>query len=490
MNRRLLLGCGSAVHDAVERFINRSGPLTIVTRHETALESLDGDDTHHIQANPDDSTVYPSTADMIFIAGDEAEQNAITAETARAEFPHAHVTSHIPSSASQKTRQRINGASDRIVDARRALVNRFSDILTHSGTNQLHQLFATLRAIDGTLAIVMHDAPDPDAIASALSLVELADSVDVDADPCYYGSISHQENRALVNLLDLDLIELESNTDVETYDSVALVDHSRPGVNDGLDPATTVDIVIDHHPPRAHVEASFVDLRRNVGATSTIFADYLRRINATPSESVATALLFGIRTDTNDFAREVSTADFEAVAWLLTHADLSILEDVESPQMTSTVLETLSNAIQNRDVRSNALTSNVGEIIDRESLAQAADHVLNLEGINIVIIYGWIDDTVYLSGRARGVDIDLGETLRNALGNIGSAGGHADLAGAQIPLNAVNSAQEESSDDLYATVSDAISTRVFGALDDETTVLEPEEDKSSLESFQFPQKSN
>ena len=489
MNRRLLLGCGSAVHDAVEEFLDRSGRLTIVTQHETVFESLNGAEIHHIRAAPDDSTVYPSAADMVLIAGDEAKQNAITAETARAEFPNTHITSHIPSAASDQTRQRINRVSNHVIDAQQALISRFTDILTHPGAGQLHQLFTTLRAIDDTLAIVMHDAPDPDAIASALALAELADKVGIDTDLCYYGSISHQENRALVNLLDIDLIEFETETDVETYGSIALVDHSRPGVNDGLDPNTAVDIVVDHHPPRASVEASFVDLRRNVGATSTIFADYLRRINAAPTESVATALLFGIRTDTNDFAREVSTADFEAAAWLLTHADLSILDNVESPQMTSAVLDTLSHAIQNRDIRGDALTSNVGSITDRDSLAQAADHVLNLEGVKIVIIYGWMDKTVYLSGRARGVDIDLGETLRSALGSVGSAGGHADLAGAQVPVDALTSTEKESTEDLYTTVSDAISTRVFGALDDKTTVLEPEEHKSSLGSFQFPKKS-
>ena len=488
MNRRLLLGCGPAVHDAVEQFIDRSGHLTIVTQHETVFESFNGEDIDHTQANPDDSTVYPPTADMIFIASDEAKQNAITAETARTEFPNTHITSFVPATASQKIRERINCVSNHVIDARQALVSRFNDILTHPGARQLHQLFTTLRDIDDTLAIVMHDAPDPDAIASALALAELADNADIDADLCYYGSISHQENRALVNLLDIDLLNFERETDVEEYDSIALVDHSRPGVNDGLAPDTTVDIVVDHHPPRATVEASFVDIRRNVGATSTIFADYLRRINAAPTESVATALLFGIRTDTNDFAREVSAADFEAAAWLLTHANLSTLDNVESPQMTSGVLETLSNAIQNRDVRGNALASNVGSITDRDSLAQAADHVLNLKGVKIVIIYGWIDDTVYLSGRARGVDIDLGETLRSALGNVGSAGGHADLAGAQIPLDALNLAQEESTDDHYATISDAVSTRVFGALDDKTTVLEPEESGSTVEPFQFPQK--
>jgi nanoRNase/pAp phosphatase (c-di-AMP/oligoRNAs hydrolase) len=256
------------------------------------------------------------------------------------------------------------------------------------------------------------------------------------------------------------------------YDGGALGDHSRPGVNDGLPEDTQIDIVVDHYPPRAPAEAHCVDLRRDGGATSTILAEYLRRAGIEPEESLATALLFGIRIDTNDFAREVSTMDFEAAAWLLTHADLSALDRVESPSMTSTVLETLARAIRDRDVRGDALASNVGPISDRDSLAQAADRLLNMEGIRIAVVYGFKDGTVYVSGRARGTDVDLGESLRDALGAIGSAGGHADMAGAQVPLGILGDTEEESAEELSAIVTEVIAGRIFETLEDATTLLD------------------
>ena len=472
MQRRLVLGCGSDARGAVERLTEWPGELTVVA--ENGVESLQtGRSGVTVErAAPDDPAAYPPNADLVFVAGDDPETNADAAARARAQYPAATLVVYLGIDADETTRATVNQVADRLVDGRRVVADRVRDLTVGLGANRLQRLFAALRRIDGRLAVVMHDNPDPDAIASALALSRVAAAAGVSADPCYFGDISHQENRALVNLLDLDLIELDSETDLEAYGGVALVDHSRPGVNDGLPEDTQIDIVVDHHPPRAPVEAHFVDLRRDIGATSTLLSEYLRRAGIDPEESLATALLFGIRIDTNDFAREVSATDFEAAAWLLTHADLSALDRVESPSMTSAVLETLARAIRDRDVRGDALATNVGSISDRDALAQAADRLLNMEGIRIAVVYGFKDGTVYVSGRARGTDVDLGETLRDALGAIGSAGGHADMAGAQVPLGILGETEDESPAELSAIVTEVIAGRIFETLEDATTLLD------------------
>ncbi|QCC47709.1 DHH family phosphoesterase [Halobellus limi] len=472
MQRRLVLGCGSDAREAVERLAEWPGELTVVA--ESGCEGLQtGVSGVTVERGaPEDPGAYPPDAELVFVASDDAETNADAAARARAQYPDAQVIVYLGVGAAEETRATVERVADRVVDAERVLGDRIRDLTLGLGANRLQRLFAALRRIDGRLAVVMHDNPDPDAIASALALSRIAAAVGVSADSCYFGDISHQENRALVNLLDLDLIELDDEADLDAYDGVALVDHSRPGVNDGLPEDTQIDIVVDHHPPRAPVEAHFVDLRRDIGATSTLLAEYLRRAGIDPEESLATALLFGIRIDTNDFAREVSTTDFEAAAWLLTHADLSALDRVESPSMTSAVLETLARAIRDRDVRGDALASNVGPISDRDALAQAADRLLNMEGIRIAVVYGFKDGTVYVSGRARGTDVDLGESLRDALGAIGSAGGHADMAGAQVPLGILGDTGEESTEELSAIVTEVIAGRIFETLEDATTLLD------------------
>ncbi|RLM59218.1 bifunctional oligoribonuclease/PAP phosphatase NrnA [Halobellus sp. Atlit-31R] len=471
MQRRLVLGCGQAARGAIERLAEWPGELVVLSQRGDVVDAVAEEGVTTRRRAPTDASAFPAAADLVFVASDDATANADAAAAAREQFPDAQIVVYVRSGASPETRDRIAQVADRIVDAEQVLLDRIRGLTTLPGAERIHRLFATLRGIDGRLAVVMHDNPDPDAIASALALSRLAAAVGASADACYFGDISHQENRALVNLLGLDLVGLDDGAGLDDYDGVALVDHSRPGVNDGLSPDTEIDVVVDHHPPRAPVEADFVDLRRDIGATSTLLAEYLRRAGIDPEESLATALLFGIRIDTNDFAREVSVADFEAAAWLLGYADLSVLDRIESPSMSPAVVETLSRAIQHRDVRGDALTTNVGPISDRDALAQAADRLLNMEGIRIAVVYGFRDGTVFVSGRARGTDVDLGETLRDALGAIGSAGGHADMAGAQVPLGILADAEEESPDDLTPIVTEFIAGRIFETLEDATTLL-------------------
>ncbi|WP_435185166.1 DHH family phosphoesterase [Halobellus sp. EA9] len=484
MQRRLVLGCGSIARETVERLASWPGELTIVAGENETVPDGVGSGVSVEHTNIDDDAL-PSRADLVYVASDDDAANAEAAERARAAYPDAQIVGLASTSADPTTRDRLDAAADRVVDVRETLVDRVQELAVGPGAEQLQRLFATLRRIDGRLAVVMHDNPDPDAIASALAVARIAATLDVPADACYFGDISHQENRALVNLLGLDLVELESGSELDEYAGVALVDHSRPGVNDGLPEDTTVDVVVDHHPPRAPVEAQFVDLRHDIGATSTLVTDYLRRAGIDPDESLATALLFGIRVDTNDFSREVSPADFGAAAWLLSHANLSLLDRVESPSMTSAVLETLARAIRNRDVRGDALASNVGAISDRDALAQAADRLLNMEGIRIAVIYGFKDGTVYVSGRARGTDVDLGETLRDAFDAIGSAGGHADMAGAQVPLGILAESDGDSAADLERIVTDVIASRLFETLADATTLLGIGEDDAGW-SAEYP----
>lgn len=267
-----------------------------------------------------------------------------------------------------------------------------------------------------------------------------------------------------MNLLDYDLLNFEDSMDLSAYDGIALVDHARPGVNDQLPSEMDVDIVIDHHPPREPVEARFVDLRSDVGATSTLLVDYFQRLDIEPSTALATGLLFGIRVDTKEFSREIAVDDFEAAAYLVPYVDAETLELIEAPRMSAETFETIGKAIENRTLHDSVLTSCVGDISDRDAIAQAADRLLDMEEITTTLVYGIKDGTIYASGRARSAStsLDVGETLRDAFDQIGDAGGHADMAGAQIPLGVLASGIED--DELTDIVRTVIDERFFETL--------------------------
>ncbi len=436
MDTRLVVGCGSVGYDLVSALADRPGEVSILEASERRVERLreDGVAATHVESL-DAATLaeHADGVDTVVVAGDDPRENYRRATVASEAVPDAMLFAFAGLEPDEAILSELRSLTDTLVEPGAVTADFLSRRIGDEGlqTRKLRQAFWE---VEEPLAIVAHDNPDPDAIASAVALQRLAAVLGVEAEVCYYGQISHQENRAFVNLLEFDLTRLEDDADLSQFGGFALVDHSRPGVNDQLPEDTPVDIVIDHHPPRAPVDARFVDLRSNVGATSTLLVQYLDQFGITLEEDVATGLLFGIRIDTNDFTREVSTADFEAAATVVRTADMGALDRIESPSISGGTFETIARAIGNRDRRGPVLTSCVGELNDRDALAQAADRLLNLEGVQATVVYGIIDGVIYVSGRARGTDLDLGETLRSAFDQIGSAGGHADMAGAQIPV--------------------------------------------------------
>ena len=268
----------------------------------------------------------------------------------------------------------------------------------------------------------------------------------------------------MVNLLELTLRQLTHEDSLEEYDAFALVDHSRPGVNDQLPEELAIDIVIDHHPPRGPVPGTFVDIHADVGATSTVLAEYLERFGVDIDPQTATALFYGIRVDTKDFTREVSAMDFTAAAILLPYVDTDRLRQIEAPTVGGETLDTVARAIKNRTRRGSVVAASAGRITDRDALPQAADQLLAIEGVDTVLVFGLLDGQVFVSARSRASAIDLGETLRDAYDQIGSAGGHADMAGAQLDVGILAGTDDERADSLLSVVEAVITDRFFEAI--------------------------
>jgi len=472
MHSRLVLGCGSLGGRIIGALADWPGTLQVISSDEPRIETLREEGiaaTHADQTDPETVRSLVGDPDTVFVAGDDASENVAAARVAREEFPDALLVAYTGREAAGRAQQVLSAVADECIDPGRTTTAHLMERISDAGV-RTRKLLRVLRNVPEPLAIVMHDNPDPDAIASAVALHRLAEAAGCDAEPIYFGSITHQENRAFVNLLEFDLRNVSTADDIEEYGSFALVDHSRPGVNDGLPENTTVDIVIDHHPPRAPVDARFVDLRSDVGATSTLLVEYLRQLGIAIDEQVATGLLFGIRIDTREFTRETCPEDFEAAAFLLPAAAVSTLERIESPSISQATFDTLARAIRNRQQYGPVLLTCVGSLSNRDALAQAADRLLDLDGVSTTLVYGIIDGTVYVSARTRGSGIDLGETLRDAFGAIGSAGGHADMAGAQLTLGVLDAADDEAA--LVDIVSSVITDRFLDAVTTHADVLD------------------
>ena len=455
MTLRLVLGCGSVGRQLA---VDEGSRTHVVTENEHRVETLRANGIAATLGDPTDAGVVAGASfdpDTVVVGSDDPERNCEIAAFAADAFPDARLFAFAGQEAASTQTERLRELADDVHDPAAAISSFLLDSVGEDGLRS-RRLMRVLHNVESPLAVFAHDNPDPDAIASALALARIAQRAGIETTACYFGEISHQENRALVNLLDLELQTFDSPEELPSFGSIALVDHSRPGINDQLPPETDIDIVIDHHPPRAPVEASFVDMRSDVGSTSTLLVEYLRKLGIDPPPELATALLFGIQVDTDDFSREVATNDFEAAASLVPSVDTATLERIESPRVSVETMEILASAIVNQDVRDGVLSSYVGTISDRDALAQAADQLLTMEGVSTTLIFGTMDDTVFASARARGTELDLGEALREAFDQIGSAGGHANMAGAQIPVGVLIDDGEADT-----AIRDVISERFF-----------------------------
>ncbi|NGM67502.1 bifunctional oligoribonuclease/PAP phosphatase NrnA [Natronolimnobius sp. AArcel1] len=322
-------------------------------------------------------------------------------------------------------------------------------------------LVSVLETAD-SLAIVCHDNPDPDCLASALALEAIALEADVSSVTIVYGGeISHQQNRAFVNMLE---ITLESVTDsaVEEFDCIAFVDHTQPGANTEVAAHIDPDIVVDHHPGEPS-DARFQDVRTKYGATATIFIEYLQQLETHLTTRLASALLFALHRERLDFVREPTRREYEAALAVYPDADLEMLEQLYGSAFSPGTIDAIGRAIASRDRRGSSMVASVGVTGETDALPQAADYLLNLEGVDTVLAYGIVGDAIRLSGRSIDPRVHIGETIADGFDELGAVGGHHDMAGGRIGLGLfADTAGDE--DALLEFVGERVTKRFFESL--------------------------
>ncbi|WP_254809534.1 DHH family phosphoesterase [Natronosalvus amylolyticus] len=325
-------------------------------------------------------------------------------------------------------------------------------------------LVSVLEACD-SLAIVCHDNPDPDTLASALALQEIATSSEADLSNIaitYGGSISHQQNRAFVNLLDID-VEPIGAVPLDSFDCIAFVDHSKQGVNTSLTTELEPSIVVDHH-PGPPIEAAFADVRTDYGATATIFVEYLQELELSIPPRLATALLFALHRERLDYLREPTLREYEAALAVYRDADLETLERLYGSAFSPGTIDAIGRAIVDRKQRGSSMIASVGRTTETDALPQAAEYLLNVEGVDTVLAYGIIDGTIRLSARSLDPRVNVGQLLGAAFGDLGSVGGHHDMAGGWIELGLFGDDGGDDDEALLSLVDTRIRRRFFEAL--------------------------
>src|SRR5579885_3753579 len=212
-----------------------------------------------------------------------------------------------------------------------------------------------------------------------------------------------------------------------------MVDVQPPDFNGRLAHA---DIVIDHHPGYSTGNAPFEDVRTRYGATSTILTEYLVTAGERVSERLATALLYGIKSDTLMLSRRVTDDDLQAFTYLYPLANYNLLRRIERPELPLSFARNLARAMQRLTVRDELAVLHLGPVDRDDLIVQMADFCLQFEGVEWVAVSGKLDGELVIAVRNHGTGRSAGEVVRKLFGDIGSAGGHRNMAKAVIPLAA------------------------------------------------------
>lgn len=435
----LICGCGSTGYNVVEELLKETDSILILDKDEKRVQDLLDQKYQAIVRELKDPAALDElpVPEVIFVLSNDKDANLAVVRTAKAKYPSAHL---IARATDPVSKNQLEAAGADVVLYPQEVIAKTAVLRIRrlSSSRIARRLYTLLGSWEGTMGIIAHTNPDPDSVSSAMALAVIAHDASggkLVSRILYDGTIGHQENRAFVNLLDIKMEQITPEL-LSACDHLALVDSSGPGVNNALGKDARVNIIIDHHKNGTHdtSKVDFVDIRPGMGATASIMTQYLQELDIPVDTKVATALLYGIRADTRDFRRNITPQDFNYAAFLLPLTDRDILDKIMSPAVSQETLEVIGSAIQDREVVSGYLFANVGYLRNRDAVPQAADLLINLEGVNTAIIYGITDTSIIFSARNRDIRIHIGKVLEEAFKGIGEAGGHATMAAAVIPL--------------------------------------------------------
>lgn len=349
-------------------------------------------------------------------------------------------------------------------DARRRRLEGFLQLMPSPDDNrrQLWRRLSVLRRVDELnhrarsakrALILMYGDPDPDAIGSALALATLWRTVGCQPRIRYTGEVQRYQNKLMLGYV-RQAIEKLQEEELAEADLVAVVD-AQPGFWKTNPPQAQV--VIDHHPVREDTAAEFCDLRPHYGATSTILCEYLDEAGLTIDRRLATALLYGITSDTDELQRNVSSADIRAFDTLLTRCDRHFMARLAKSQVPMALLDWIAWGIAHRVTVRDSIVIHFGAIPTPDVLVQAADLLLLTCGITWTACAGVHDDRLIVVFRGDGHHQDVGKRAKLAFGKIGSAGGHRTMGRAEIPLKGehVDTTVEMLVDNLFKRMSPA-----------------------------------
>jgi nanoRNase/pAp phosphatase (c-di-AMP/oligoRNAs hydrolase) len=295
-----------------------------------------------------------------------------------------------------------------------------------------------------SVTFVSHVHPDPDSLGSMMGLAHLVEArLGKPTRLTRDGVISRAENRAMVELLDLELCPVDKVV-WECGESVVMVDSQPNTGRHNLNPCVSLYAVIDHHDTPGDLDGiPFVDVRRTLGATCSVVTSYLIEQKVPPPSRLATGLLYGIETELSGYPREASELDDRALIYLYPLADKDLLARIRNARLPQSYFGCLVQALQSSFIYDRLIISWVNDLPQPELAAEVVDFLIRFEEVDWAVCAGVCREKLILSVRAAVPDANAGEMLRQVVNGMGRAGGHDRRAGGTIVLPSTSASAVE-----------------------------------------------
>ncbi|MDY7096237.1 MAG: DHHA1 domain-containing protein [Acidobacteriota bacterium] len=296
----------------------------------------------------------------------------------------------------------------------------------------------------GRWLVLTHDNPDPDSLAAASLLGRLLHGRFKQQVTLGYGGIvGRAENREMVRSLGMKLSHIR-HLNFKQYKHFALVDTQPRTGNNSLPEDIVPDLVVDHHPQRrATGQVPVADIRVDYGATATIVAEYLLASDLQPTHKGATALVYAIRSETQDFSRESAGPDKAMYDYVLGIANKRLLGKIQNAPLPPSYFGNLHQALENLRSVDTLVISHLGKVQQPDIVPEVADFLLRMEDKTWSLCSGIYEDRMYLSIRTTNPRANAGEIMKKLVRRRGKGGGHSMIAGGWVQLNQDATAQQK-----------------------------------------------
>ncbi len=298
--------------------------------------------------------------------------------------------------------------------------------------NSINEL---IKKIDGAdkVYIQPHNMPDPDAIASSFALKELLAKRKIPSNIIYMNEIERINSIKMMEFFGIKMEIKDKEFTTNPKDYIILID-SQVGNSNLTSIEGNKIAVIDHHKDLENYEYDYKDIRPDIGACSTVIAQYYYQAEIEPSAEVATALLYGIMNDTNNLTRNTNQKDLDSFYWLYGIANLSKIKNLRMNEIGRQDLNAYAKALENYEQYGSIGFVGIENCND-SLLGTISDMVYKIEGTNIVVSYALRDDGIKFSVRSGVKEVNADDLVKFIIDNRGVGGGHKEMAGGFVPVN-------------------------------------------------------